>query len=63
MKTVDIVAITLTFAVALILISTVLGNAITGRELSEEKAQLVGNLVSSCIAIVSMYVGSKMKGG
>lgn len=63
MKTLDYIAIIVTFTVALILLSTVLGPIITGRALSDEKAQLVSNLISSFIAIIGMYVGAKLRTG
>ena len=63
LKPVDIIAIIATLSVSFILVATVVGTIVRGEPLTDEKAKIVGTLVSSFIAIVSMYVGSRIKGG
>ena len=62
MKTVDIIALIATVTVSVILLATVLGTALKGEPLSDAKAEIVGRLVASFMAIISLYVGSKIKG-
>jgi hypothetical protein len=62
MKPIDIIVIILTVSVCLILVSSVMRPLITGASLSSDKAEMVAALVYACIAIISMYVGSKLNG-
>jgi len=62
MKPIDIIALILTSSVCLFFMSAVLGPWVTGTPLSTEKAEMVTGLLSACIAIISMYVGSRLKG-
>lgn len=45
------------------LLFIVISPAFTGRVLSDEKAQMVSNLIAGFMTIVGMYVGAKLKGG
>lgn len=63
MRTIDKIALIITATTAAILLMITIGPLVTGKPLSEEKAGIVGNLISSFIAILSMYVGSQMKVG
>ena len=61
MYPIDKIALIITVTTAVILLSVTLSPMVTGRPISEDKARIVGNLVSSFIAILSMYVGSRLK--
>jgi len=62
MKPVDTVVVILSAVVAIALLLTVASPLITGNQLSDEKAQLVAGLLSACVTVISIYVGSKVKG-
>ncbi len=61
MKPIDKIALIITATTAAILLLITVGPLVTGKVLSEDKAHIVGNLISSFIAILSMYVGAQMK--
>ena len=61
MKTLDYIALIVTCTVSLILLFIVVSPAITGNTLSDSKAQLVHNLISSYMTLAAMYVGAKLK--
>ena len=62
MKPVDYVILILTVPVAILIIVAAVSPVFTGRILSEPKAQLMGELVKSVIAVVLVYVGFKLRG-
>jgi multisubunit Na+/H+ antiporter MnhF subunit len=63
MSTIDKIALIVTVTISFILVTIVLGPFITGRVLSDDKAQIIGNLISAFMAIIGMYVGAKLKAG
>ena len=63
MRTLDYIALMVTGTVSLMLLFIVISPAFTGRVLSDEKAQMVSNLIAGFMTIVGMYVGAKLKGG
>jgi hypothetical protein len=52
-----------TLVISAILLTIIIGPLITGRVLSDAKAQIVGNLISAFMTIIGMYVGAKLKSG
>ncbi len=61
MKTIDVIALIVTATTALILLVAVVSPLITGVPLSDGKASMVAGLVTSFMAILSIYVGAAMK--
>ncbi len=62
MKPVDIVVVSLTVAVCSILTGVMINAFLSGREISPEASEIVGGLVGSIIAIISLYVGARING-
>jgi len=60
MEPVDKVVIILTATIALILLTVIIGATIRGQPLSETGAKIIGNMSLAMIAIISLYVGSKL---
>lgn len=60
-ETIDIIVLIITIVVALILLIAMVKPLITGEELSTDSYKLIAGLMGSLIAIVSMYVGSKIQ--
>ena len=60
MKPVDKVVLILTRTIAIILITVILGATIRGEPLSETGSKIIGNMSLALIAIISLYVGSKL---
>ena len=63
MKTLDYIALIVTSSISFMLLFIVISPVLTGRILSESKAQLVSSLIAGFMTIVGMYVGAKLKGG
>jgi hypothetical protein len=61
LKPLDKIALIIAATAAIILVMISLGPMVTGVPLTDAKAQIVGNLISSFIAILSMYVGAQLK--
>ena len=61
MKTVDWIAIIITGTIALVIIIIVLGSVITGNKMSPDGIKILGDLLIALVAIISMYVGSKIR--
>ncbi len=62
MKPVDIVVVSLTVAVCSILTGVIINAVLTGKQMSPEAGEIIGGLVGSIIAIISLYVGAKING-
>lgn len=60
-RPVDILVMFLSLTVGILLLSSVAQITITGGALSETKAKTIAGVVSSVVAIISIYVGSKIK--
>ena len=61
MKPLNYIMLILTFIIMVIMISIVISPFIIDNySMSEGKAKMFANLISSIIAIISMYVGSKL---
>lgn len=63
MKTLDYIALIVTSSISFMLLFIVISPVLTGRVLSENKAQLVSSLIAGFMTIVGMYIGAKLKGG
>ena len=61
MKPVDWIAIIITGTIALVIIIIVLGSVITGNKMSPDGIKILGDLLIALVAIISMYVGSKIR--
>ena len=61
MKPVDYVILILTVPVAVLILVATISPLFTGRAISDSKAQLLGGIVESVIAIVLVYVGFKLR--
>lgn len=57
----DIIVFILAGTIACLLISSVLAAVITGDKLTEAGLKIVGDMNMAIIAIISMYIGSKLK--
>ncbi len=57
----DIIVLILAGTVAFLLISSVLASVITGDKITEAGLKIVGDMNMAIIAIISMYIGSKLK--
>ena len=62
MKPVDAVVAVLAVAIGLTVVLPLLGIMIHGISFDEDRAKVIAGLLSSMIAIVSVYVGSRLKG-
>ena len=60
MKPEDLIVLILTAAIALILVIVVVGATIRGEPLNETGSKIVGNMSLAMIAIISLYIGSKL---
>jgi hypothetical protein len=63
MKPIDAIALIIASTTAVILVLAVASPLLTGVPMSEDKARIVAGLISSFLAILSMYAGSRMKPG
>ena len=63
MKSVDIIVLILTICVCMVVIGPAINTAITGESISADKAKIMSGLIVSIIAIISIYVGAKLRGG
>ena len=63
MKPVDIIVLVIVICVCFVVLVPGINSMVSQTQLSEEKAALISGLVTSMIAIVSIYVGSKLRGG
>ena len=61
MKPVDAIVAVLALAIGLTVVLPLIGVVLHSYEFDEGRAKLVAGLLSSMIAIVSVYVGSKLK--
>ena len=61
MKTHDIIVLILASTVAAILIIVIVGSLTTGKPMSEKGAEIISDMNMAIIAIISMYIGSKIK--
>jgi hypothetical protein len=61
MKPVDIVVLILVICVGFVVTMPLFNFVFTGTHNSAESSKLIGGLVASMIAIVSIYVGAKLK--
>jgi hypothetical protein len=61
MKPIDVVALIIATTTSLILMLAVASPLVTGVPMSESKARIVAGLVSSFVAILSMYAGSRLQ--
>lgn len=59
---VDIIIGILTFILVWFLVLQSLFSFLKGIELDEKKAEIVGGLISSILAVITLYIGSKLKG-
>jgi len=59
MKPVDKIIIMITATVCLILILAAINPLITGKSLSDSKAEIMAGIVISLVAIISMYIGRR----
>ena len=60
MEPVDKIVIILTATIALILLVVIVGATIRGEPLTETGSKIIGNMSLAMIAIISLYVGSKL---
>ena len=60
MEPVDKIVIILTATIALILLVVIIGATIRGEPLTETGSKIIGNMSLAMIAIISLYVGSKL---
>ena len=60
MKPVDKVVIILTVTIAVILLVVIVGATVRGEPLTETGSKIIGNMSLAMIAIISLYVGSKL---
>ena len=61
MKPLDKIALIITVTTAAILLLTVVSPLLTGRAITDTKARMIAGLISSFVAILSMYVGAQLK--
>jgi hypothetical protein len=61
MKAVDAIVAVLAVAIGLTVVLPLLGVVLHSYEFDETRAKVVAGLLSSMIAIVSVYVGSRLK--
>lgn len=61
MKTVDIVILILTASISVFLLVSIFSPLATGNTFSNEKAEMISRIITSVIAIISVYVGTKIK--
>lgn len=57
----DRIALIITITVAIILLTVTISPMITGRPLTQEKAELLAELVGAFIVILGMFVGARLK--
>lgn len=57
----DLIAIIIAIAISIILVAVVLIPLVLDYELSDKKAEIIGGLITSFIAILSIYIGSKIR--
>ncbi len=57
----DIIVLILTGTIAIILISAIMGATISGKQITEWGAEILGDLSMALVAIISMYIGNRMK--
>lgn len=60
MKTIDIVVLILTIAVASVMLGSLFIPLVTNEPLTDVKAKILAGIITSVIAIISLYVGSKL---
>jgi hypothetical protein len=60
MKPVDKIVFLVAATISAMFVVIMITPLVTDRPLSSDKAQIVGNLISSLIAILSLYVGAKL---
>lgn len=60
MDPVDKIVIILTTTIALILLIVIVGATIRGEPLTDTGSKIIGNMSLAMIAIISLYVGSKL---
>lgn len=58
---VSIITMVLACTICVVVLSAVLGPLFLDKELSTEKAEMVKHTLSALIAVVSMYIGTKLK--
>lgn len=61
MKPIDAIALIITLTVSTILVVATLSPLFTGTPLSEARARLVVGVLTTFLAILGTYVGSRMK--
>ena len=60
MEPVDQVILILTFTIAVLLVTVIIGATIRGETLTPTGSKIIGNMTMAMIAIISLYVGSKI---
>jgi hypothetical protein len=61
MKPVDWVVMFIALCVGIVVVMPLFSYVIAGEHMSEEGDKLIGGLVASMIAIISIYVGARLK--
>lgn len=62
MKPVDWIVLIVTIPISVVILVVAIVPAITGKEISETKAELFSDMIKQIIAIVLVYVGYKLRG-
>jgi len=58
---VDIIVFFLAVVIGLMLVGSVVKPLITGQQLTETAAKQIGGIIAAVVAIISIYVGSKLR--
>lgn len=57
----DIIVGILALVVALFIIGAILNTMVMGQTMTEDRAKIISGVVTSAIAVISVYIGSKLK--
>ena len=62
MKPVDIVVLLIVVMLCIVLLLPAVHSVLSRASMSNENVEIIGDLLTSMIAIVSIYVGAKLRG-